>query len=462
LKKESSLVRNLTEETPWKLIVALAIPLLFGNIFQASYNLVDTMIVGKYAGASALAGVGVASPVFNLINALLMGLSVGSSIIVSQLFGAGKKEQLPVAVSTVLWTSLGLALVLTGVGQLLVVPLLRVLDTPAEDFASAEIYLRTILCGLVCNVYYNQLAGLLRGLGNTRTPLWFLIFACCLNAGLDLLFVCGLHMGVMGAGLATVIAEGVSALLTWFYILHSVPLLVPKGARFDREMFSAAVRFGLPMGLQQASISLGHVLMQWIINPFGTALIAGYAAASKVDTFAVMPIISLGSAISAFSAQNVGAGKLDRVRKGYRMTNWITLGVCLVLSLLVVPSREVLMGLFVSKEEDPMLVEQIIQMGMSMLAITPVFYCILGLVHSSLNTMAGAGDTMFSMVAMVVMMLLRVVLAWILIHGFGMDYHGIWWAFPISWAITLVFVLVHYFRGGWQQKAVLKAHAGSR
>ena len=168
------MVRNLTEGTAWKQIVALAIPLLLGNIFQASYNLVDTMIVGRFVGPEALAGVGVASPVFNLINALLIGLSVGSSIVVSQLFGAGRERDLPTAVNTVVWTSLGLAVILTAVGQLLVDPFLTVLKTPAEDYFYAEVYLRTILCGLVCNVFYNQLSGLLRGLGNTKVPLYFL------------------------------------------------------------------------------------------------------------------------------------------------------------------------------------------------------------------------------------------------------------------------------------------------
>ena len=199
-KEGIGLVRDLTQNTPWKLIIALAIPLLLGNLFQASYNLVDTMIVGRYAGAEALAGVGVASPVFNLLNALLMGLSVGSSIIVSQLFGAGRQGELPKAVSTVLWTSLATAIVLTIVGQFLVVPLLSVLRTPEEDFQAAEIYLRTILCGLICNVFYNQLAGLLRGLGNTRTPLYFLIASCCLNIVLDFAFVSG-HFGTYDLGL---------------------------------------------------------------------------------------------------------------------------------------------------------------------------------------------------------------------------------------------------------------------
>ena len=452
------MVRNLTEGTAWKQIVALAIPLLLGNIFQASYNLVDTMIVGRYVGPEALAGVGVASPVFNLINALLIGLSVGSSIVVSQLFGAGRERELPTAVNTVVWTSLALAAVLTVVGQLLVDPFLTVLKTPAEDYFYAEVYLRTILCGLVCNVFYNQLSGLLRGLGNTKVPLYFLIFSCCVNAGLDLVFVCGFHMGVVGAGLATIIAEGLSAMLTAVYIKKALPQLRMKGGkRYDRAMFSTIIRFGLPMGLQQASISFGHVLMQGLINPFGTGLIGGYAAAVKVDTFAVMPIISLGSAMSTFAAQNAGAGNFERVRQGYRTGCLMTVVICIALAAVVTPGRMFWMSLFVSEAEYPAQAAEIILMGAGMLAVTPLFYWVLGLIHAALNTMAGAGDTVFSMIAMIAMMLLRVVIAWGFIHLASTDETGIWWAFVLSWIITLLFTQIHYFRGSWKKKALGRA-----
>lgn len=449
------MVKNLTQGAAWKCIVLLAVPLLLGNLFQASYNLADTMIVGRFVGPSALAGVGIASPVFNLINALLIGLSVGSSIVVSQLFGAKKEELLPRAVSTVLWTSLGLSLSLTVVGQLLVDPFLLVLKTPQEDYLYAEIYLRTILCGLVCNVFYNQLTGLLRGLGNTRVPLYILIASCCMNVGLDLLFICALKWGVMGAGLATILAEAASAALTALYIQKCVPQLHTGGEHgFDRALFKTVLRFGLPMGLQQASISFGHVLMQAIVNPFGTALIAGYAAASKVDMFAVMPIISLGSAMSTFAAQNAGAGDYERVKQGYHTGCGLTFLVCAGLGVIVTAGKTFWMGLFVSTAEYPVLAPEIIAMGAGMLAVTPLFYWVLGWIHAGLNTMAGAGDTMFSMKAMVGMMLLRVVIAWGLIRFAAMDQTGIWWAFVFSWILTLVYTQIHYFRGNWKKKAM--------
>lgn len=451
------MVQNMTRGAPWKLIVLFAVPLLLGNVFQAAYNLADTIIVGRFVGPEALAGVGVASPVFNLFNGLLIGLSVGSSIMVAQLFGGGKRKELSRAVTTVLWTSLWMAVVLTLLSQLLVEPLLQVLQTPAADFPYARVYLRTTLCGLVCSVFYNQLSGLLRGVGNARTPLYFLIFASVLNAMLDLLFVGAFGMGVMGAGLATVAAEGISALLTARYILRKVPELHPRrdAGGFDREMFRDTLRFGLPMGLQQASISLGHILLQGIINPFGTALIAGYAAAAKVDMFAVMPIISLSTAVSTFTAQNIGAGERDRVKQGYHTALWMTAGVCLALTAAVVPLRGGLMSLFVSAADYPELAPQVMAAGMSMLAVTPLFYVVLGMIHTTLNTMAGAGDTGYSMFAMIFMMFARVALAFAFLRLLpGLGYTGIWWAFPASWGLTLVLVLCHYARGNWMKKAM--------
>lgn len=444
------MVRNLTQGAPWKHILSLTLPLLLGNIFQASYNLVDTMIVGRFVGPDALAGIGIASPVFNLLNALLIGLSAGSSILVSQLFGGKREEELPQAVSTVLWMSLGMSVLLTLLGQVFARPLLSILQTPDEAFSSAELYLRVILAGLVCNVFYNQLTGLLRGLGNTRTPMYFLIFCCFVNGGLDLVFVCVLHMGVAGAAMATILAEGLSAALTAFYIFKDVPQLYTKGYHgFDRKMYSTAIRFGLPMGLQQASISFGHVLMQGIINPFGTALIDGYTAASKVDSFAVMPVISLGSALSTFSAQNSGGGDDKRVHQGFLTGCWMAAAVGLVLAALVTPFRTFWIGLFVSAGEYPQLSADIISAGSGMLAVTPLFYWMLGLIHTALNTMAGAGNTKFSMEAMIGMMLLRIVIAWSLITFADLGAVGIWWSFPISWAITLLITWFYY--GKWKK-----------
>lgn len=449
------MVKDLTCGTPWRHITALAVPLLLGNIFQASYNLIDTVIVGRYAGPYALAGVGIASPIFNLINALLIGLSIGSSIVVSQLFGAKREKELPTAVSTVLWTSLFLSILLTVLGQILTTPLLSILHTPAEDFPFAQAYLRVILCGLVCNVFYNQLTGLLRGLGNTKAPLYILIFSCCINAGLDLFFVCWLKMGVSGAALATILAEGLSAILTALYIRRSVPLLRIKGIQgFNRGMFTTILRFGFPMGLQQASISIGHVLLQGIVNPFGSVLIAGYTAAAKVDMFAVMPIISLSSAMSTFAAQNSGAGDYDRVRKGCRTGCGIILVICFLLALVVTPLRTFWMSFFVSAEEYPQAAAEIISLGAGMLAITPPFYWVLGLIHGLNNTIAGAGDTLYSMESMIGMMLLRVCFAWAFIHLGNMDQLGIWLSFPASWAVALTVTVLYYFSGRWRKRSV--------
>jgi len=454
-----NMVKDMTKGSPWKAIVSFALPLLFGNLFQQAYNMLDTMIVGRYAGPNALAGVGIASPIFNLLNALLIGLSVGSSILISQLFGAKEEKKIKQAVSTVLITSFIVSIVLTLAGHLLTEPILHLLKTPAEDFPYAKEYLRVIITGLTFNVFYNQLAGILRGVGNSRIPLYFLVFSCGINACMDVLFVACWGWGVFGAALSTILAEGLSAILTAIYIWKKVPVLAVhksdlKNGSFSKEIFDNIIRFGLPMGFQQASISLGHVLMQAIVNPFGTAVIAAYTSAVKIDLVAVMPIISIGSAASTFSGQNAGAGDYERVKLGYRTTNMLTVIVCLCLTAIVVPTRAYLMNIFVSVKDYPELAGEIIRIGMEYLMILPCFYVILGLIHAALNTMAGAGDTKFSMISMILMMALRVVFAFIYIYLIGMNHSGIWWAFPTSWGLTLLFVLNHYKSGVWKKKSI--------
>lgn len=450
----------MTKGTPWRQIGALAFPLLLGNVFQASYNLIDVMIIGRFVGPHALAGVGIASPVFNLLNALLMGISGGASIVVSQLFGARKQEQLRQAVSSILWLSLVLSLLLTAVGLVLAPPLLVLLETPKEAMPYGEAYLQIILAGLVCNVFYNQLTGMLRGLGNTKAPLYFLVFACFVNVGLDLLFVRVFWMGVAGAALATVISQGLSALLTGIYLAKKVPELHPKGQwRPKRQLCALVLGYGLPIGLQQASVSLGHVLMQRMINPFGTALIDGYTAAVKVDNFAVMPVLSVGAALSTFSAQNAGAGRYDRVRSGCRTGCVMILVICVGLGLLVTPLRQFWVSLFVSAEDYPQLAGEIVRRGAGMLAVTPPFYWLLGLLHAGLNTMAGAGDTGYSMKAMIGMMAVRVAAAWWFLTAWQTDERGIWWSFPISWVVILAFTLYHYSQNTWQKKGIGEKNA---
>lgn len=452
------MTKNMTVGEPWKLIVSFGLPLFVGNVFQQAYNLVDTMIVGKFVGPVALAGVGVASPVFNLINALLIGLSVGSSIMVSQLYGSKREQELPTAMATILTISLVLALILTGVGQLLTVPLLELLDTPAEDLPYAITYLRTIILGLTFNVFYNQLSGLLRGLGNSRVPLYFLILASVLNVVLDLIFVAVLKGGVAGAAAATILAQGISAAMTWVYLIKRVPEFrrQPDTPWLSREMMGTTVRFGLPMALQQGSVSLGHLLLQGLINPFGTVVIGAFASASKIDLFTLMPTMGLSSALATFSAQNTGAGNLERIRRGFRVTSGMAIGISAVLGGLVWWNRAWLISLFVSAEDYPELAGDMILAGAEMLAILPCFYTLVVLINMCQSVISGAGDTTFSMLTSIGMMVLRIGFAWGFIHWFGMGRQGLWWSFPASWAVTLAVVLIYYFSGRWKAKAAVQ------
>ncbi len=448
------MTKDLTQGPPWRLLVSFGLPLFVGNVFQQAYNLVDTMIVGKFVGPVALAGVGVASPVFNLINALLIGLSVGSSIMVSQLYGARREKELPVAMSTILAVSLVMALALTAVGQGLVEPLLRLLGTPEEDLPFAVTYLRTIVLGLTFNVFYNQLSGLLRGLGNSRVPLYFLVLASVLNVLLDLLFVAVLKLGVAGAAGATILAQGISAGLTWVYIALRVPeFRREKGMPLvRRSMMGRMIHFGLPMAVQQGSVSLGHLLLQGLINPFGTVVIGAFTAASKIDLFTLMPTMSIGSALATFSAQNTGAGRPDRLRQGFRAACAMAILICAVLGGLVWLNRGTLIRMFLSADEYPQLVEQMTAAGAEILGIIPCFYTLLVVVNMCQNTISGTGGAVFSMASSMVMMFSRLILAWGFIHVLDMGSLGLWWSFPGSWVVTLAVVLPYYRWGGWRRR----------
>lgn len=443
---------DLTTGVPWRRIIAFALPLLFGNAFQVAYNVVDTAIIGNAVGPVALAGVGIASPVFSFLVSLLTGFSIGASIVIAQRYGAHDEHGLHAAVSTIIILSAFVALVLTILGLLVVEPALSILGTPEDARPYARTYLVLIICGLVFSVFYNQLTGMLRGIGNSKTPLYFLIFSCAVNAGLDCLFVIVFGWGVAGAAWATIIAQAASCLLVAFYIVRRVPeFAVRRGQwRLDGEMFKMVFRIGLPLAIQQSSIQFGNVLMQGVVSRLGTAAVAAYAGVIKVNQFATMPILSLGNALSTFSAQNFGAGRDDRIRAGLTSANLMLLVICSVISVLIIVLRGFFIGMFVGASGSEM-ADDVIGLGTRYLAIVAGFYILLGFVHSFSNIMAGAGDTVFYMAAMMVMTFMRVVVAGIFSDVLGMGWDGLCVAYPLSYAITLAFVLVYWRSGQWRK-----------
>ena len=308
----------MTEGVIWKEILLFSIPLLLGNLFQQLYNAVDSVVVGNYIGAQALAAVGSSAPVINLLVSFFMGLAVGAGVIISRYFGARKKEELHIAVHTSLALTFAAGLVMTLIGVLISPYVLQWVGTPSDVMESSVLYLRIYFLGILSVMVYNMGSGILRAVGDSRNPLYFLIVSSVTNIILDMLFVIVFHMGIAGVGWATLIAQTISAVLTMLLLMrtkeeYQVKL---KHIRFHKHMLYEIVRLGLPSGLQNAIVSFSNVIVQSNINAFGSLAMAGCGSYTKIDGFAILPVMSYSMALTTFTGQNMGAKKYDRVKQG--------------------------------------------------------------------------------------------------------------------------------------------------
>ena len=450
MQRESSKVNLLTEKTH-KSILLFAAPMLIGNIFQELYNTVDTLIVGKFDSTAALAAVGAAGVPFMLINAITIGFSVGASILIGQYYGAKGKSDLRRISGTVLLMTLILGVFVTAANYFLCRPLLQILNVKGELLNQSHIYLQTVGWFLIPMMLYNNMSALLRGVGNAKMPLVFLIVSTVVNIVLDLIFVVVLDWSVFGVALATGIAQTVSAVLTVGYIYIFYPDLAAKkkDLRIDGQILRKVVRLGLPNAVQTSAVMLGIVVLQRIINDFGDDVIAAYSVGSKVNSFAQMPLMSLSSTISTFVAQNLGAANEKRVKQGVGFTMKIALALTAVLSVLIVIFRHSLIGIFTKKEDV-----EVIRIGGQYLLIYSTLFISLAAMNILQGTMNGAGDTLFTMIVSIAMTFLRVPLAYLFTKGFHMDYRGAWITFPITWVISLGIYLLRYRSGRWKKVVV--------
>lgn len=453
MKGTRALTRNVDLLTgdPRKSILRFAAPMLVGNVFQELYNTVDTLVVGKFDGSAALAAVGAAGVPFMLINAITIGFSVGASILIGQYYGAKGKEELRRISGTVLLMTLILGLVVTVANYFLCRPLLELLNVKGQLLDQAHIYLQTVGWFLIPMMLYNNMSALLRGVGNARMPLVFLIICTFINIVLDLYFVIKLKWSVFGVALATGIAQAVSAVLVLGYIYIFAPDLAAKKRelRIDGKILGKMIRLGLPNAVQTSAVMLGVVVLQRIINDFGDNVIAAYSVGSKVNSFAQMPIMSLGATISTYVAQNLGAGETQRIKKGLGFTMKISLALTVVLSVVIVIFRHQLIGIFTKKEDV-----EVIRIGGQYLMIYSTFFIFMAAMNIFQGAMNGAGDTFFTMVVSIAMTFLRLPLAYLFTGPLQMDYRGAWITFPITWAVALVIFIFRYRSGRWRKALV--------
>ena len=446
--------QDMTVGRPLMNLAAFSIPLLIGNLAQQMYNTVDSIIVGKYVGDSALAAVGAAGPILNLMLLLFMGISTGAGILVAQYFGARKKEELSKAVGTCLTLTLIASAIIMVVGPLITRPLMTLLGTPPDVYDMAVDYLVIICVGIVGCGYYNIISGILRGMGDSITPLLFLIVACVLNIFLDIVFVANFGMAAAGVALATVIAQAISAVLCVWRLLRMTDVvhisrrtLIP-----DRLMTRETVRLGLPSGLTQAIFSMAAIVVQALTNTFGTNVIACSIVVMRVDGFAMMPNFTFGMAMTTFVGQNVGARRLDRVREGVREGLRAGLIIAAVLVALILIFGEGLMRMFTNTEE-------VIRLGVHMMQILAVGYIAMAVTQSLSGVMRGAGDTMTPMwISVITTVVIRTPIAYLLAYLTGSP-DSLFISLLISWVMGAVITSVCYRRGRWKEKAELVGQA---
>lgn len=431
-------------------IFKFALPMLIGQMFQQLYTFVDQIIVGNFLGKEALAAVGASFPIIFTLIALVIGIASGGTIVISQFFGAKDYKMVKRAIDTVFIMLFIAAIILTAAGYPFIEQIFRLIQLPEELMDQGVAYLSVYIGGLILFFGYNGVAAILRGLGDSITPLYFLILATVLNIGLDLLFIVAWGWGVEGAAWATLIAQGVAFLAAAIYLdrYHELINFNIRNFSFDRKVFRESMRIGLPTGLQHTFVSLGMMALMGIVNTFGTNVTAAYTAAVRIDSLAVIPAMVFAQALATYVGQNMGAGKIERVNRGLWTTFFMSLGVSGVMTAIVILFKYPLMGWFT---EDT----TVINIGGDYLTIVTSFYLIFTSMFIFGSVMRGAGDTLIPMfITLFALWFIRIPVAFALSRKFGET--GIWWSIPAGWTVGLVLTLIYYRMGRWKSKVVVK------
>lgn len=439
----------MTTGSPIKHILRFTGPLLVGNLFQQLYNMVDSLVVGNFVGANALASVGACASMNFLFFSLSNGLSAGIGVIVSQYFGADDEDHVKASIANAVYVLAATAVLISVLGYLLGPILLHVLGTPEAIMADAVVYVRTTCLGLIAIAAYNGVAAILRALGDSRTPLYFLIVACLMNVVLDLLFVLQFGMNVFGVALATVIAQAASALFCLIYALGKNPYfrLKKEEMRPRSDIIKECFRLGMPLAFQSSLIAVSCVALQSVVNSFGETVVAAFTIVGRVEQVVQQPYNSLGLALTTYSGQNIGAGKVDRVRRGCRNCVWIAL----IFSLLLLPIAylfgEQIIGAFVKDAE-------VIAIGSKAIRITSLCYFGLGMIYVPRAVLNGCGDASFAMANGLTEIACRIGFSQLLTRIAGLGYWGIWITTGATWTVTGIICVIRYMQGKWKHMGI--------
>ena len=442
-------MRNMTEGGVAGHIFAFALPLLAGSFLQQLYNMVDSWVVGKYVGDSALAAVGVGFPVIFMFTSLFMGLSNGGTVVIAQFYGAGKLDRVRDAVDTIYTAFVWAAVPVTILALLAVEPILWLLRVDQSAYHDARVYLMVVSAGLIGTIGYNLNAGILGGLGNSRSTLLFLATAAVMNIILDLTLVLWAGLGVLGVALGTIISQAFSWLFGLFYINRRYPQIAirPFSRRFDRPLFGQIMAIGLPAGIQMSLVAVGSMVIMSKVNSYGEAYTAGYNVGYKVDQMAFLPVQSLSNALTAFVGQNMGASRLDRARRGVRVGVASAVGWSLLTAAILIPWGPSLIAAF---SETP----AVIAAGTAYLRGIMPFYVLFAVFFTLNNAMRGAGESVFPMVNTVLsLILLRVPAVYLIANRFGPEY--MYYGFGVGWAVGFAATVIYYLSGRWKRRGSL-------
>lgn len=430
----------MTTGNPAKLILLFALPLIVGNIFQQFYSMADTVIVGRTIGVNALASVGCTGSLSFFVLGFVMGFTSGLSIITAQRFGAQDEEGVKRSFAVGIMLSVILTVVMTVIALLAARPMLELLQTPSEIIDDAEAYIRIIFGGIISCVLFNLTSNMMRALGDSRTPLYFLVFACCVNIALDFIFILAFKMGVAGAGVATVLAQLLSGICCFIFIMKKMPILWVEKRHFhiNREEIVRHLNTALPMAFQMSIIAIGSLILQFALNGLGAVSVAAFTASQKIDSIATMPMNSFGAAMATYTAQNYGAGKIDRIKKGVFQCILISVSFSILMGMVNIFAGSKLVMIFVGNEGG-----EVLSLAQIFLTMNGCCYFVLALLFIYRFTLQGLGNAIVPTIAGIMELIMRAFAALILVGPFG--FAGACAANPLAWIGACIPLGVAYY-----------------
>lgn len=446
MKKQRKEINMITDH-PGRSLLLFALPMILGNLFQQFYNIIDSVVVGRFVGEEALASVGASFSITNVFIAIAVGGGIGSSVVVSQFLGAKQTGNMKTAISTTLINFLTIGVILGGLGLVFNDRILLLMNTPSNVFEQAAVYLSIYFIGLPFLFMYNVQAAVFQSLGDSKTPLYLLLFSSLLNIVLDLVFVTQFHKGVSGVAVATLIAQGLSAVLSFLVLIRRLKSYETTELFhiYDWKMTVHMMRVAIPSTLQQSIVHIGMLLVQSVVNGFGSAVMAGFAAGTRIESICIVPMLALGNAMSTYTAQNMGAKKTDRIKKGYGVCCMMAAAFAAIICVMMEGFGEIFIRSFLNESST----SEAFATGISYVHFISFFYIFIGLKAITDGLLRGAGDVVVFTAANLVNLAIRVSGAALLAPVIGVQ--AVWFAVPIGWTANYIISLIRYLTGKWER-----------